>query len=294
MVAIKNDIESMKQKYPNWVTPTLCIVSIDPQKATETYLRHKKDAANRIGIHFREERFDKNITQEQLVAKIIALGQDSSIHGIIIQLPLPAHLNTWEVVQTVPPEKDVDGLHAFNQGRIQLGLSCLIPCTPQGVMELLFHYKLLDKKGQHAVVLGRSPLVGKPIANLLLGREGNCIVTVLHRNTPDLSVFTKTADIIVSAVGQAGLVTPDMVKPGVIIIDVGINFIPSQTSSSGRKMVGDVDPAVFPKTSAYTPVPGGVGPMTVSMLMRNLVVASQRLQGIPEMDGGWRNFAREN
>jgi len=162
-------------------------------------------------------------------------------------------------------------------------------------MELLIHYGILDKDkpGMNAVVLGRSPLVGKPIANLLLGREGNCNVTVLHRNTPDISFFTKSADIIVSAAGQAGLIKPDMVKEGVVIVDVGVNFVPSTTTKTGEKMVGDVDPQVYPKTKAYTPVPGGVGPMTVSMLLRNVLLAAQRQQGVKEISEGWRANARE-
>jgi len=289
---LKNEVDSIKLKFPQWVAPTLCIVTVDPSNATQTYLKHKREAAAKVGYNFREDRFEKNLSQEELISKIQALGKDPNIHGIIVQLPIPEHFVMWEVVQAVPPEKDVDGLNAYNQGRIQVGLPCLMPCTPQGVMELLLHYRILEKKGQHAVILGRSPLVGKPIANLLLGREGNCNVTVLHRHTPDISIFTKTADIIVSAVGKAGLVTPDMVKEGVIIIDVGINFIPCEKSATGKKMVGDVDPAVYPKTSAYTPVPGGVGPMTVAMLMRNVLVAAQRLQGVAELKEGWRSLAR--
>eukprot|EP01124_Arcella_intermedia_P002146 TRINITY_DN1117_c0_g1_i1.p1 TRINITY_DN1117_c0_g1~~TRINITY_DN1117_c0_g1_i1.p1 ORF type:complete len:322 (-),score=39.09 TRINITY_DN1117_c0_g1_i1:88-1011(-) len=291
---LRLELHKTQQTHPSFATPTLCVVTVAPQPATQVYLKHKKQAAESIGFHFKEVSFPESVSQADLTQGIAGLARDAQIHGIIVQLPIPEHLSVWEVVQSVPPEKDVDGLNAHNQGCIQVGLPCLLPCTPQGVMELLFHYDIIHPKrsGLHAVVIGRSPLVGKPIANLLLGREGNCTVTVLHRGIKDLSVFTKHADIVVAAVGKAGLVTPDMVKEGAVVVDVGINFIPSTTLKSGKKMVGDVDPAVYPKTRAYTPVPGGVGPMTVAMLMRNVLTAAQRLQGVSPLHEGWRGLAR--
>eukprot|EP01127_Copromyxa_protea_P004507 TRINITY_DN14364_c0_g1_i1.p1 TRINITY_DN14364_c0_g1~~TRINITY_DN14364_c0_g1_i1.p1 ORF type:complete len:314 (+),score=70.97 TRINITY_DN14364_c0_g1_i1:19-960(+) len=289
---LKEINDDLKANKSDWLNPTLCIVTAGPQDATKVYMRHKKLACEKLGFGYQEAVFDASITQAELTKEIRSLAADPKITGIIIQLPLPPQIEVWEIVQEVPAEKDVDGLSATNQGRIQLGLPCLIPCTPQGVMEMLYRYKLIQK-GSHAVILGRSPLVGKPMSNLLLGREANYAVTVLHRSVPDLKVHTLGADLIISCVGKADLVTADMVKEGAIVIDVGINFVADPTRASGKRMCGDVNPDVYPKTKAYTPVPGGVGPMTVAMLMRNVLVAAQRQQGVPELDGEWRDYARK-
>lgn len=289
---LKEVNDHLTATHPGWKNPTLCIVTAGPQDATKVYMRHKKLACEKLGFGYKEAIFDASITHEELTKEIQALASDPVISGIIIQLPLPPQISVWEIVQEVPTEKDVDGLNATNQGRIQLGLPCLIPCTPQGVMELLYRYKLIEP-GSHGVIIGRSPLVGKPMSNLLLGREANYAVTVLHRSVPDLKKHTLTADLIISCVGKADLVTEDMVKEGAIVIDVGINFVPDSTKPSGKRMCGDVNPEVYKKTKAYTPVPGGVGPMTVAMLMRNVLVAAQRQQGVPELDGEWRDYARK-
>jgi len=280
--------EALKASTPAWQSPSLCIVSAGPQEATKVYMKHKRIACEKLGFTYREAIFDATITQDELVKEIHTLAADPSIHGIIIQLPLPSQISTWEVVQEVPAEKDVDGLTAYNQGRMQLGLPCLISCTPQGVMELLFRNNLVVP-GSHAVVLGRSALVGKPLNALLLTRNANYATTVLHSAVPDLAEHTRRADLLITCVGKAEMVTPEMVKDGAIVIDVGINFVPDSSKPNGQRMCGDVSRKVYPKTKAYTPVPGGVGPMTVAMLMRNVLVAAQRQQGVPELEKGWRD-----
>jgi len=282
---------SIVSTFPEWKVPKLCIVTAGPQEATKVYMRHKRLACERIGFEYHEAIFDASITPEDLTREVKALAAQPDIHGIIIQLPLPPQISSWDIVQEVPPEKDVDGLNAQNQGKLQLGLPCLIPCTPQGVMEMLWRFKMIEK-GSNAVVVGRSPLVGKPMSNLLLGREANYAVTVLHSAVPDLAKYTRDADLLISCVGKANVITADMVKEGVIIVDVGINFVEDSSRANGRRMCGDVDPEAYKKSKSYTPVPGGVGPMTVAMLMRNLLIAAQRQQGVEELPAEWRDYAK--
>ena len=249
--------------------PGLAVVIVGEDPATQIYVRNKARACEEVGFCSEVHRLPAGTEQAALNALIDRLNADSRIHGILVQLPLPAHLDAEEVTLRIDPRKDVDAFHPFNVGRILLGDPIFLPCTPAGVMELL-RRSGIDPSGKRCVVIGRSNIVGKPMAMLLLAANGT--VTVCHSRTVGLADITREADILVSAVGRANFVTADMVKPGAVVIDVGMN-----RDASG-KLVGDVDfPSVSPLCSFITPVPGGVGPMTITMLLRNTLVAAERL-----------------
>ena len=249
--------------------PGLAVVIVGEDPASQIYVRNKARACEEVGFCSEVHRFPAGTEQAALNALIDRLNADSRIHGILVQLPLPAHLDAEEVTLRIDPRKDVDAFHPFNVGRILLGDPIFLPCTPAGVMELL-RRSGIDPSGKRCVVIGRSNIVGKPMAMLLLAANGT--VTVCHSRTVGLADITREADILVSAVGRANFVTADMVKPGAVVIDVGMN-----RDASG-KLVGDVDfPSVSPLCSFITPVPGGVGPMTITMLLRNTLVAAERL-----------------
>lgn len=249
--------------------PGLAVVIVGEDPASQIYVRNKARACEEVGFCSEVHRLPAGTEQAALNALIDRLNADSRIHGILVQLPLPAHLDAEEVTLRIDPRKDVDAFHPFNVGRILLGDPIFLPCTPAGVMELL-RRSGIDPSGKRCVVIGRSNIVGKPMAMLLLGANGT--VTVCHSRTVGLADITREADILVSAVGRANFVTADMVKPGAVVIDVGMN-----RDASG-KLVGDVDfPSVSPLCSFITPVPGGVGPMTITMLLRNTLVAAERL-----------------
>lgn len=249
--------------------PGLAVVIVGEDPASQIYVRNKARACEEVGFCSEVHRLPAGTEQAALNALIDRLNADSRIHGILVQLPLPAHLDAEEVTLRIDPRKDVDAFHPFNVGRILLGDPIFLPCTPAGVMELL-RRSGIDPSGKHCVVIGRSNIVGKPMAMLLLAANGT--VTVCHSRTVGLADITREADILVSAVGRANFVTADMVKPGAVVIDVGMN-----RDASG-KLVGDVDfPSVSPLCSFITPVPGGVGPMTITMLLRNTLVAAERL-----------------
>lgn len=249
--------------------PGLAVVIVGEDPASQIYVRNKARACEEVGFCSEVHRLPAGTEQADLNALIDRLNADSRIHGILVQLPLPAHLDAEEVTLRIDPRKDVDAFHPFNVGRILLGDPIFLPCTPAGVMELL-RRSGIDPSGKHCVVIGRSNIVGKPMAMLLLAANGT--VTVCHSRTVGLADITREADILVSAVGRANFVTADMVKPGAVVIDVGMN-----RDASG-KLVGDVDfPSVSPLCSFITPVPGGVGPMTITMLLRNTLVAAERL-----------------
>lgn len=248
--------------------PGLAVVIVGEDPASQIYVRNKARACEEVGFCSEVHRLPAGTEQAALNALIDRLNADSRIHGILVQLPLPAHLNAEEVTLRIDPRKDVDAFHPFNVGRILLGDPIFLPCTPAGVMELL-RRSGIDPSGKRCVVIGRSNIVGKPMAMLLLAANGT--VTVCHSRTVGLADITREADILVSAVGRANFVTADMVKPGAVVIDVGMN-----RDASG-KLVGDVDfPSVSPLCSFITPVPGGVGPMTITMLLRNTLVAAER------------------
>lgn len=251
--------------------PGLAVVLVGNNPASQVYVRNKEKACEKLGI--RSFRYHLSETTEiaELVELIDSLNANPEVHGILVQLPLPPHVEEREVLYRIAPEKDVDGFHPYNLGRLMIGDPLFLPCTPWGVQELLVRYGI-EVEGKHVVIVGRSNIVGKPLAMMLVqkAKGANATVTVCHTRTVGLSEHTERADILVVACGSPGAVTGDMVKEGVVVIDVGINRV-------GEKLVGDVDfESVAPKASYITPVPGGVGPMTVAMLMANTVKAAER------------------
>ena len=249
------------------IEPTLAVVLVGEDKASQTYVRAKEKACNEYGIKSVAHRLSENTTQNELLALINVLNLDDSIHGILVQLPLPKHIDTNVVLAAIDPQKDVDGFHAVNVGKLVSGLYGFVPCTPLGVMEILKEYGI-DVAGLNAVVIGRSNIVGKPMANLLL--NASATVTVTHSKTKNLKEICKNADLIIAAIGKPFFLKADMVKDGAVVVDVGINRL-----DDGR-LVGDVDfDEVAPKCSYITPVPGGVGPMTIAMLLNNTILAAQ-------------------
>ena len=249
------------------VEPTLAVVLVGEDKASQTYVRAKEKACNEYGIKSVAHRLSENTTQNELLALINVLNLDDSIHGILVQLPLPKHIDTDAILAAIDPQKDVDGFHAVNVGKLVSGLDGFVPCTPLGVMEILKEYGI-EVAGLNAVVIGRSNIVGKPMANLLL--NASATVTITHSKTKNLNEICKNADLIVAAIGKPFFLKADMVKDGAVVVDVGINRL-----DDGR-LVGDVDfEEVAPKCSYITPVPGGVGPMTIAMLLNNTILAAQ-------------------
>ncbi|MFQ3619012.1 MAG: bifunctional methylenetetrahydrofolate dehydrogenase/methenyltetrahydrofolate cyclohydrolase FolD [Cyanobacteriota bacterium] len=247
-------------------SPGLAVLMVGDNPASAAYVRNKERACEKLGIVSLGRRFPADTSHRELVEVIDELNQDNRVDGILVQLPLPDHLNAAALLNQIRPDKDADGLHPMNLGRLVRGEAGLQSCTPAGVMKLLEAYQI-DPKGKHAVVVGRSILVGKPVSLMLLAKDAT--VTMAHSRTPDLAAVTRTADILIAAVGRSNLITADMVKPGAVVIDVGINRI---TDDSGSRLVGDVDFASVKDVASWiTPVPGGVGPMTVAMLMANTV-----------------------
>ena len=253
------------------VTPALAVVLVGDFAPSKIYVRNKKKAADEVGIGSRDFLFPEGCSQDKLLATLDEINRDPSIHGVLLQLPLPTGLDEDAAVNAIAPEKDADGLHPLNLGNLLAGKPTLVPCTPAGCLEILDHYGI-ELKGAEAVVLGRSRLVGKPLAQLLLARHAT--VTMCHTRTRDLAAHTRRADVLCVAAGRAGVVTGDMVKEGAVVIDVGINRLES------GKLVGDVEfEAASRRARAITPVPGGVGPMTIAMLLRNTLHAAQRQLG---------------
>jgi methylenetetrahydrofolate dehydrogenase (NADP+) / methenyltetrahydrofolate cyclohydrolase len=251
--------------------PHLAAVLVGNNGASETYVASKVKACEEVGFKSTLVRLEDNISSLKLLDTVGQLNSDPDVDGILVQLPLPAHISAEEVINAIDPAKDVDGFHPSNVGKMVLGQSGFIPATPYGIMLLLEHYKI-DTKGKHAVVVGRSNIVGRPMSILLSGsgNPGNCTVTICHSHTQNLKEFCRSADIIVAALGKPGFVTEDMVKEGAIIIDVGITRVQDASKKSGYRISGDVDfEKVAPKCSYITPVPGGVGPMTIAALMKN-------------------------
>ncbi|MGN0792916.1 MAG: bifunctional methylenetetrahydrofolate dehydrogenase/methenyltetrahydrofolate cyclohydrolase FolD [Aristaeellaceae bacterium] len=253
----------------NGIHPGLAVILVGEDPASQIYVRNKEKGCEQVGIHSVTVRMPECTTQEALEGQIRALNADGSIHGILVQLPLPKHLNEASALAVIAPEKDVDGFHIQNAGRLMNGLDGVVACTPKGALEMIRRTGV-NLSGKEAVVVGRSNIVGKPMAMLLL--QQNCTVTVCHSRTADLSAHTRRADVLVAAVGKAQLITADMVKPGAIVIDVGINRL------ENGKVVGDVDFESVKEVAGWiTPVPGGVGRMTITMLLENTVEAAERL-----------------
>ncbi len=257
--------EQVAQKKRMGVTPHLAVVLVGENPASQVYVRNKENACQKAGIRSTVIRLDETCAQEELENVVRALNADDSVHGILVQLPLPGHLDEARVLALINPDKDVDGFHAMNSGRLMNGQPRFVPCTPLGVMKLLEAYDI-PVEGKHAVVIGRSNIVGKPMAMLLLAQ--NATVTICHSRTQNLDEITRQADILVAAVGKPGFVKPSMVKPGAVVIDVGINRVDG-------KIVGDVAPEAAEVAGFLTPVPGGVGQMTIAMLLANTLEAAQ-------------------
>ena len=253
------------------VVPCLAVLLAGDDPASKIYVRNKKRACEEIGIESRELLFPESVTEEELIAQIRALNEDAAVDAMLVQLPLPKHIDEARVLAEIAPEKDADGFHVVNAGRLFTGQTSVLPCTPAGCMELLRRANV-EFSGKHAVVVGRSNIVGKPMAMLLLNEH--CTVTICHSRTRDLARFTRDADILVAAVGRPGIITGEMIKPGAAVIDVGINRL------DNGKLMGDVDfESAEPVAGAITPVPGGVGPMTIAMLMQNAILAAEKRHG---------------
>lgn len=258
--------------------PHLAAVLVGHDGGSESYVAHKVQACEQCGFKSSLLRFEDNITEEQLLAEIDKLNNDDDIDGFIVQLPLPKHIREQKVIEAIDYHKDVDGFHPINVGRLSIGLPCFVSATPSGIIELLRRYNI-DTKGKHCVVLGRSNIVGKPVAALMMQKSnpGNATVTVCHSGTPNIKEICRTADIIIAAMGCPNFVTADMVKEGAVVLDVGTTRLPDPNSPKGWKLTGDVCfDEVAPHCSYITPVPGGVGPMTIVSLMRNTLLAGKK------------------
>ena len=251
------------------ITPGLAVVLVGDNPASQVYVRNKVKACEDVGFHSVLEKYDASMTEEQLLARVQALNNDPSIHGILVQLPLPKHIDDHKVIEAISPLKDVDGFHVASAGALMVGEVGFKACTPYGCMKMLESIGMTDLRGKHAVVIGRSNIVGKPMAMMLLA--ANATVTITHSGTADLGAMTRQADIVVAAVGKRNVLTADMLKPGAVVIDVGMN------RNDEGKLCGDVDFAGCAEVAGYiTPVPGGVGPMTITMLLVNTMEAAER------------------
>ncbi len=258
--------------------PHLAAILVGNNGASETYVGAKVKACQRVGFESSLFRFDENISEQELLAEVRKINNNDQIDGLIVQLPLPSHINEMKVTETILPSKDVDGFHPENIGKMALNLPAFLPATPAGILELISRYGI-ETSGKHCVVIGRSHIVGSPMSILMArnNNPGNCTVTLTHSRTTNLNEICKTADILIVALGKAEFVTKEMVKDGACIIDVGITRVKSDKTKSGWKLKGDVNyDDVASKCSYITPVPGGVGPMTIAMLLKNTLLASQK------------------
>lgn len=270
---IAAEVEEMKARGER--APHLAAILVGHDGGSETYVANKVKACEECGFTSSLIRFEDDLTEERLIEEIKRLNEDGSVDGFIVQLPLPRHIDEQNIIRAIDPAKDVDGFHPINVGRMSIGLPGFVSATPAGIMQLLKRYGV-ETRGKHAVVLGRSNIVGKPMATLLMQKSnpGNCTVTVCHSATPNIKEICRQADIIVAALGQPGFVTEDMVKPGATVIDVGTTRVPDASRKSGWRLRGDVDfDNVAEKCEFITPVPGGVGPMTICSLMINTLIA---------------------
>ena len=273
---LRDEIAKFKK---SGVTPGLAVVLIGDDPASRAYVRSKDKMSRELGLHSVKLELPASTTQEELLARVAELNRDPAIHGILVQSPPPKHIDEAAIIRALDPRKDVDGFHPENVAKLALGdASGFVPCTPLGIQRLLVENKI-DISGAHVVVLGRSMIVGKPIALLLMqkGKGGDATVTVAHSRTRDLGAITRSADILIAAIGRANFVKAEHVRDGVVVVDVGINRVEDAKSERGYRLVGDVDFAeVSKKAKAITPVPGGVGPMTIAMLMSNTVKACRQ------------------
>jgi methylenetetrahydrofolate dehydrogenase (NADP+)/methenyltetrahydrofolate cyclohydrolase len=272
--------QNVKELKKKGITPGLAIVRVGEDPASVSYVSGKTKASEELGIYSETTVYPENTTEKQLLAKIKELNNDPKFHGILVQLPLPKHINADKVLDAIDPKKDVDGFHPVNVGKLLIGDPYFMPCTPHGVQELLVRSGN-SPEGKHVVVCGRSNIVGKPVMAILMQKQkgANATVTVVHTGTKNMASIVRLGDIVIAAMGAPRVITADMVKEGAVVIDVGVNRIPDPTKKAGFRLVGDVDfDAISQKAKAITPVPGGVGPMTVTMLMANTIRAAE-MQG---------------
>lgn len=274
---LKTKVDKLKNE--NKPLPGLVTILVGENPASKVYVKMKHKACTEVGVNSKSEVLDENISKKELLDLIDHYNNDENFHGILVQLPLPKHINEDAVIEAISPSKDVDGFHPINVGNMVIGKETFYPCTPHGVVELLKRYNI-ETKGKHVVVIGRSNIVGKPVANMLVQKKegANAIVTICHSATADLSSITKQADILIAAIGRAEFITENMVKDDCVVIDVGMNRVDDSKLPKGYKLVGDVDfENVSKKASFITPVPGGVGPMTIAMLLKNTYLAYEKI-----------------
>ena len=273
-----DDVASLRAK---GVTPGLGVLLVGDDPASRSYVTAKEKACEQTGIFSGEVRLPAHAAREEILEVVNGYNEDPAIDGILVQLPLPDAAVEDEVIAAIDPDKDVDGFHPVNVGKMMLGRPAFLPCTPHGILHLL-HRSGISVAGAHVVIVGRSNIVGRPLANMLSQKNemGNATVTVCHTRTPDVSVFTRDADIVIAAAGRPGTVTADGVREGVVVVDVGVNRVEDPQAKRGYRLVGDVDfETVKEKASAITPVPGGVGPMTITMLLYNTVQSARARRG---------------
>jgi len=271
---VKNEAEIFNRTYGRF--PGLAFILVGANPASQIYVRNKGKACAATGIYSVTDTLPEDITEATLLARIDELNADDTIDGILVQLPLPKHINEEKVIERISPAKDVDGFHPISLGRLMIGADTMFPCTPSGILELLKRSGV-KTEGKHVVVVGRSNIVGKPVANMLLQKKkgANAVVTICHTGAPDVAVFTRQADILIAAMGSPESIRGEHLKQGVVVIDVGMNRIPDATTKSGTRLTGDVHFASAREiASKITPVPGGVGPMTIAMLLKNTVKAA--------------------
>ncbi len=272
---LKEEVATLKKE---GIIPGLGVVLVGEDPASKSYVTAKERTCEELGIYSDDNRLSQDTTQQDLLTLIDRMNNDPKINGILVQLPLPKHLDESEILLAIDPDKDVDGFHPTNIGKMVAGQKAFLPCTPHGVIQLLIRSGVTIE-GSHVVIVGRSNIVGKPLANMLIqkAKNRNATVTVCHTRTKDLTHHTKQADIVVAAAGRPNTVTADMIKDGAVVIDVGVNRVEDATKKKGYRLVGDVDfEAVKEKASLITPVPGGVGPMTITMLMYNTVESAKK------------------
>ncbi|HHO46892.1 MAG TPA: bifunctional 5,10-methylene-tetrahydrofolate dehydrogenase/5,10-methylene-tetrahydrofolate cyclohydrolase [Desulfobacteraceae bacterium] len=276
---LKLEIDELREKHH--VVPGLVTILVGDDPASQSYVAAKNKTAHALGIHSEQVTLPAGTGEEELLELVGKFNDDSKIHGILIQLPLPKHINEAKVLYAINPDKDVDGFHPVNVGKMMLGEQCFLPCTPHGVLELLMRAGV-ETSGAEVVVIGRSNIVGKPVANLMLQKRpgGNATVTLCHTRTKDMDFHTRRADILIVAAGVANMIKGDQVKEGVVVIDVGVNRI-GMTDNGKAILAGDVEfDSVKDRAAAITPVPGGVGPMTITMLMKNTVQSARQHAGL--------------
>ncbi|MBN2030319.1 bifunctional methylenetetrahydrofolate dehydrogenase/methenyltetrahydrofolate cyclohydrolase FolD [bacterium] len=273
---MKQETLALKEKYN--IIPGLAVILVGEDPASVSYVTGKRKACANIGIYSREENHPADMSEEKLLSLIKKLNNDPKIHGILVQLPLPDHIDETKILYAINPDKDVDGFHPFNVGKMMIGEDTFYPCTPHGIQQLLVRNDI-PIASSHIVIVGRSNLVGKPLAAMLMQKKehANATITVCHTRTKDIGYFTRQADIVVAAIGRPNTITEEMVSEGVVVIDVGVNRVEDSSKERGYRLVGDVDfEKIGQKASAITPVPGGVGPMTITMLLHNTIKSAKR------------------